>query len=240
MCWGLPAVCAFSGCGIQREYARRGQLLDSLAVRTSRLEAGQAAQQEEAGKLRADVLTELEGLGAQEEQLAAQLNDLGDRLDRISRRLGLGRGNVTPVAGESAKTQDTTRAPADTAGQGLDQLYNTAYLDFTRGKYDVAVAEFRQYIQRFPSSENADNAQYWIGECYYSQGKYQDAEKEFRQVLTAYPDGNKAPSAAYKLALVYLSEKRKPEARNQLKRVVQQYSGSNEAKLAQARLESGE
>jgi tol-pal system protein YbgF len=240
MCWGLPAVCAFSGCGIQREYVRRGQLLDSLAVRTSRLEAGQTTQQEEMGRLRADVLTELEGLGTREEQLAAQLNDLGDRLDRISRRLGLGRGNVTPVGAESAKTQDTTRAPVDSAGLGQDQLYNTAYLDFTRGKYDVAVTEFRQYVQRFPTSDNADNAQYWIGECYYSQGRYQDAEKEFRQVLTAYPDGNKAPSAAYKLALVYLAEKRKPEARNQFKRVVQQYSGSNEAKLAQARLESGE
>ena len=236
--WGLPAVIVFSGCGIQREYVRRGQLLDSVAVRVDRLETANADQQEELRKLRADALTELEGVGRQQAELAAQLNDFSDRLDRISRKLGLGRGDITPVPAESAPAPDTTRPRLDTVGAGEDKLYNTAYLDFTRSKYEVAITEFRQYLTRFPNSENADNAQYWIGECYYSLGKYDDAEREFKLVAARYPDGNKLSAAMYKLGMVYVAVKRLPEARSQFKRVIQQYPGTHEADLSQERLRS--
>ena len=108
------------------------------------------------------------------------------------------------------------------------------------GKYDVAASEFRRYLESFSRSDNADHAQYWIGECFYSLGRLDSAEAAFRQVIVAYPHGKKLPAAEYKLALVYLAQNHKAEATNQLRRVVKEYPGTNEAGLAQKRLESPE
>jgi tol-pal system protein YbgF len=240
---GLLAAVLCSGCSLQREYVRRGQVIDSMSVRLMRVEQAQQRHEQQMAKLRADILTELETIDGRLDQVDARFADVGDRLDRISRRVGAGRGDITPAKAESvpgARTEparpDTAGSVPDTAGLGEDQLYNTAYLDFTRGKYDVAVGEFRRYLAVYSESDNADNAQYWIGESFYSLGRYDSAETGFKQVITGFPKGNKVPAAEYKLGLVYISQNRRAEAVNQLRRVVKQYPGSNEAKLAQDRL----
>jgi tol-pal system protein YbgF len=242
---GLLAAVLCSGCSLQREYVRRGQVLDSMSVRLVRVEQAQQRHDQQMAKLRADILTELETIDGRLDQIDAGIADVGDRLDRISRRVGAGRGDITPVKPESVPgTQpgpvkpDTAKPVPDTVGLGEDQLYNTAYLDFTRGKYDVAISEFRRYLASFSGSDNADNAQYWIGESFYSLGKLDSAEGGFRQVIVGFPNGNKVPAAEYKLGLVYVAQNRKAEATNQLRRVVKEYPGSNEAKLAQERLQT--
>ena len=243
MAAGLLAAVLCAGCSFQREYVRRGQVIDSMSVRLVRVEQAQQRQEQQMAKLRADILTDLETIDSRLDQLDAQIADVGDRLDRISRRVGAGRGDITPVKPESlpgtrpepAKA-DTAKPIPDTVGLAEDQLYNTAYLDFTRGKYDVAISEFRQYLGSFSQTDNADNAQYWIGECFYSLGKLDSAEAGFKQVMAGFPNGNKVSAAEYKLGLVYLAQNRKPEATNQFHRVVREYPGSSEAKLAQERL----
>ena len=240
---GLLAAVSFTGCSFQREYVRRGQVIDSMSVRLVRVEQAQQLHSQQMAKLRADILTELETIDGRLDQLDAQVADVGDRLDRISRRVGAGRGDITPTKPESlpgtrpdSAKSDTAKPVPDTVGLAEDQLYNTAYLDFTRGKYEVAVSEFRRYLASFSGSDNGDHAQYWIGECFYSLGRYDSAEAGFKQVMTGFPNGNKVPAAEYKLGLVYISQNRKAEAANQLRRVVKEYPGSNEAKLAQDRL----
>ncbi len=243
---GLLVAVSCPGCGFQREFVRRGQVLDSMATRLARVGQAQQLHEQEMAKLRADILTETENIEGRLDQFDAQLADLGDRLDRISRRVGAGRGDITPVRPDSpptgARTEpaapDSVMSRSDTVGLAEDQLYNTAYLDFTRGKYDVAISEFRRYLESYSQSDNADNAQYWIGECFYSLGKLDSAEAGFRQVMVAFPEGNKVSAAEYKLGLVYLAQDRRPEAKNQLRRVVKEYPGSNEAKLAQDRLQT--
>jgi tol-pal system protein YbgF len=235
--WGLSVVFSTSGCALKREYVRRGQLLDTLAARVTRVEQSQAQQDEEQRRLRADILTELEAVVSRLDQLSAQGADLNDRLDRLSRKVGIGHGDITPRP-ESAAAPDSGRTRTDTLTVDADQLYSTAYLDFTRGKYEVATSGFRSFVARFSESDNADNAQYWIGECFYSRGMYDSAQVEFEAVLTRFPDGNKAPAAAYKLALVFQQQGRAVEARRQFNRVTKDYPHSNEAKLARDRLQA--
>jgi tol-pal system protein YbgF len=240
---GLLAAALCSGCSLQREYVRRGQVIDSMSVRLVRVEQAQQGHEQQMAKLRADILTELETIDGRLDQVDARFADIGDRLDRISRRVGAGRGDITPVKPESvpgtrpesAKT-DTAKPVPDTVGKAEDDLYNTAYTDFIRGKYDVAISEFRRYLASFSSSDNADNAQYWIGESFYSLGKLDSAEAGFKQVIAGFPTGNKVPAAEYKLGLVYLAQNRKAEATNQFRRVVNEYPGTSESKLAQERL----
>jgi tol-pal system protein YbgF len=212
---------------------RRGQLLDSLAVRVDRMERAQVGAGQELTRLRADAMTKLGGLESRFDQLSAQITDMTQQVDRIGRRPVR---RVEPV--ESVPRSDTAAIAPDTLGARGEQAYNTAYLDYVQSRYELAVTGFRDFLKRFPSSENADNAQYWVGECFYSLGRYEDAEREFRQVLSVWPDGNKAPAAAYKLALTLLAQKRKPEAVSQFRKVMKNYPGTNEARLAEDRLRS--
>ena len=235
--WSLLVVLSLPGCGLKREYVRRGQLMDTLAVRVTRIEQTQARQAEEQRLLRADVLTELESMTARLDQLVARVDDINDRIDRVGRKLGIGHGDITPQP-ESLPPADTTARKPDTLRVDADQLYNTAYLDFTRGKYDVAVSGFRSFIARFPDSDNADNAQYWIGECYYSRGQLDTAEIELKYVLLRYPQGNKAPAAAYKLGLLYEGQGKAAQARSQFDKVIKDYPNSAEAKLSHDRLQA--
>ncbi len=253
----LLAAVLLPGCAMQREYVRRGQLLDSLAVRVARVESEQAIAREDLTTLRADVLTQLEQSVERLDQLNARFDETGDRLDRIGLRLGLGRGNLTPQTQPAetsddaerpqpeARTQPEAAQPAEAdavvdSGPNPQKMYDAAYYDFTRGKYEIAVAGFEDFIRQFPDSDNSDNARYWVGECYYSMGDFGRAETEFGRVLSEYPDGNKVPAAAYKLGMVSLAQSRPADARRAFGEVVAKYPGTNEARLAADRLRAME
>lgn len=236
----LLAVIFFSGCGIQREFVRRGELLDSIAVRVQRLEREQAAQREALNRLRADVLTGLEGVEGRLGEISAQLNDFEERLDRVGRKVGAWRGEITT---ETPAPEESTQVSfPDTTNSGIDadRLYNTAYLDFTRGNYQVAITGFRRFVKLFPSSEMADNAQYWIGECFYSLGQLDSAGVEFQRVINEYPQGNKVPAALYKLGLVYQLQGKEGLAQKKFKEVVDKFPGTPEANLAQEKIKKPE
>ena len=237
----LLAVVLFSGCGYHREFYRQGVVLDSLAVRNDRVERQLAQQDEYVRKLRAELLTEMERFEGELGMMDARLVDLNERLARIGRKLGVWHTAVVAPADSADSTfvpPDTVVVPPDTVRSGVDpdQLYNTAYLDFTRGKYNVAIAGLEQFLKMFPDSDMSDNAQYWIGESWYSEGDLTRAEQEFKKVLIRYPTGNKVPAASYKLGLVYQTQGRLDAARRQFESVIEKYPGTTEAKLAQERL----
>jgi tol-pal system protein YbgF len=234
---GLLAVILFSGCSVYREYVRRGELLDSIALRLERVEQQQQLQNAELARLRADALTGQEKLDASIGEINAELADLGERIEKIGRRVGAWRGELLA---ENPPPAESAPARFDTAVAGIDpdKIYNTAYLDFTRGNYQVAITGFRRFIQLFPASEMADNAQYWIGECFYSLNQLDSARAEFIRVKEKYPEGNKVPAALYKLGLIYQLQGKDRLARQQFEQIISNYPASPEAKLAQERLKN--
>lgn len=245
VCGGLLAAASFGRCSLYKEYVRRGAMVDTLVARVDRLEQAQLRGNAQVTTLRADLLTETEALGTKLDNVDARVVDLTERLERVSRKLGLGRGVLAPNAPDTAHLDTGVVAPdtttfvlPDSPPQGVDpdRLYNNAYLDFTRAKYEVAIAGFRQYLELFAQSEMADNALYWVGECHYSLGRVDSAAVAFRQVLTDYPDGNKAPAAAYKLGLVYQAQGRHADAQRQFADVVNRWPRTPEANLAKDRL----
>lgn len=91
-------------------------------------------------------------------------------------------------------------------------------------------------MRRYPESALADNAQYWIGESYYSQREYVRAAAEFAEVAEKYPAGDKVPASMLKRAYALLSLSKRVEAKALLEKLIKQYPGTNEAELAKARL----
>jgi len=118
-----------------------------------------------------------------------------------------------------------------------EQLFAAAYSDYSRGNYELALSEFQQYVEIYPGSELADNAQYWIGEIYLAQRKLPEAAAEFEKVKTVNPEGDKTSLALYKRGVVLLEADDKEGAVAQFLEVFKNYENSNEAELARQQLE---
>jgi tol-pal system protein YbgF len=144
--------------------------------------------------------------------------------------------NTTPVASPNA-APSTRPAPSARAGGPADNaLYLNALNQLRTGHHDEAVAGLRAFVAAHPQHDLADNAQYWLGECFYDRKDFSTALREFRRVVEAFPDGNKVPDALLKLGLSYLAIGSTRPGREALADLVRRFPQHPTAALAQARL----
>jgi tol-pal system protein YbgF len=161
--------------------------------------------------------------------LGEQLSSTNQRIDRLSEQLAQLRKLVENLPKLPTFTQITPGNP--------DQLFAAAYGDYSRGNYDLAISEFRQYVETYPTSEMADNAQYWIGECYYSKKLLNEAVAEFDKVSLLFPKGDKVPGARFKKGVTLMEQGQLDAGRVELNALIKLYPRSNEAVLARQQLE---
>jgi tol-pal system protein YbgF len=176
----------------------------------------------------ADVREEVGGLAEQVERLDAGLEDLRFRLSQISQQL----------AAASDKLEEVRIAPVARPDAGLDPqaLYRAAYDDYLRGNFDLAILAFTQYLERYAATDLADNAAYWIGECYYRLSRFRDAVTAFDRVLTNFPRSDKIASTLLKRGYAYLELGDRAQGIVNLQGVAREHPTSDEANLAKQRL----
>jgi TolA-binding protein len=131
-----------------------------------------------------------------------------------------------------------------------DDIYETAYLDFRKGAYELAIVGFREFLRRNPRHDLAGNAQYWIGEAHFNVARNHAAAglidratvelewavRELHKVTTDYPRGEKTPAALYKEALGLIELKQPALARQRLQYLIENFPQAEEIPLARARL----
>lgn len=150
-------------------------------------------------------------------------------------------GTTTPSATVPAPSMSEVNvpAPSNTASSGNPmEIYQTAYRDYQRGNFDLAIAGFSDFVRQNPNSDLADNAAYWIGESLFSQKKYQDAIAQFDSVVTRYPQSDKVPGALLKKGYAYIALGERAQGIVQLQYVVHEHPSSQEASLARQKLQS--
>lgn len=118
------------------------------------------------------------------------------------------------------------------------QIYQTAYQDYVNKNYELSILGFREFLTRSPKSPLADNAQYWIGESYYSLNKFNEAMVEFSRVIENYPNSAKKYAALLKKGYSLLELRRTDEGTKELQNLIKMYPQTEEAKLADAKLKS--
>jgi tol-pal system protein YbgF len=118
-----------------------------------------------------------------------------------------------------------------------DQLFAAATGDYFRSNYDLALSEFKTYVETYPGSEKADDAQYFIGEILYAQKKLPEASAAFEKVRVISPSGDKTALALYKRGMVLLDMGRKDEAVAQFLTVFKDYSKTKEGQDAFQKLQ---
>lgn len=116
---------------------------------------------------------------------------------------------VDPAAAAAAGTNPATPPAATTAPtvppppQNPQRAFDSAFGDYARGDFDMAIRGFEYYVEKFPTSPDASKARFHIGESYYSKGSYKEAVAAYGQVITIHKGTDWEPMALYKQGLAY-------------------------------------
>lgn len=113
---------------------------------------------------------------------------------------------------------------------------DSAYADYTAGQFDLAVQGFESFIKSFPRSEQADDAQVYIGNSYLQAGRYDKAVEAYNLAIRTYPNGNLIPDAWYKKGVALLDLKQPARAAEAFEHVAKNYPESSAAFLARQQI----
>jgi tol-pal system protein YbgF len=142
-------------------------------------------------------------------------------------------------ASPAATPPDTaTSAPVISASEtpGPNELFQIGKDQLTRGGNKAARAAFTDLLKRFPDSELAADAQFYIAESYAAEGANLRADTAYAAVVTRYGTSPRAPTALYKRGFLAQKGRRLTTARRLYNELISRYPDSDEAELARERL----
>lgn len=135
---------------------------------------------------------------------------------------------VNPENGANSKPA------SDPAKEG--QEYEAALNQFKAGKYKEAAAGFGAFVQKYPASSLAPNAQYWLGNAWYAQRDCKRAIEAQSVVTTKYADSAKAPDAWLAIATCQQELGNPTGTKRSLETVIAKYPTAPAAETARERL----
>lgn len=201
----------------------------------------------------------LRGLVEEQEYKLKQMEqDQLDRYEDLDRRMSSGMGG-----GASRNAQEPRERPlADSGGtpaQGgqntpsaqagaadaaepdpqREKLIYDAAFDLVKARdFDKAIQAFSAFVRRYPNSEYAGNAQYWLGEIHLVESDLDAAGRAFALVVSQYPGHRKEADALYKLADVERRLGNQDKAAGLYREVMSKHPNSSAAQLARRDLDS--
>jgi len=238
----VAAVTMFSGCASRKQLGKMEQQLDYLVKsnaeikqKVNHLDSLYQAQEEAQVSFLANLRMSITAFDERLEQLSYQLKDLSDRMGKIE--IGAVPSVATKIVADST-TEDST---AQTSMTEVDPavIYNSAFKSLTAGNYEIAVLGFTEYLTSFPNTDLTDDAQFWLGECYYQMDPrdYQKARTEFEKVVKKYPESNRMAGALFKMARCNEELKNTQEAIRLYRDILSKFPQSAEANRSKVQLE---
>jgi tol-pal system protein YbgF len=154
----------------------------------------------------------------------------------IPQALAGGAAPAAAVPGQpGAPAPPTPSAPPP--GVSPQKMYELAWGDYVGAQYNLAVSGFENYIRTFPRSEQAGDAQYFIGESYYQQGMFREAAGAFDRGISDYPNSKRVPDMYFKRGMAQNALGQTDRARESWEFVVKTFPNTDAGRLARQRLD---
>lgn len=224
---------------IQSSHAELKQAVDQLS-------AASEAQRDSLRKTLADGNVALERVEQDLSVLSARVDETNGRIGNLQQELVSMRQTQQPLMlpptetaeGESEEpAEDAPPLPVVAAGPSVTDIYNQARIDYTQGRYALAISGFEDVLATDPQGDLADNAHYWVGESYFAQRQYERAIGSFDTVVRDYPSSNKRSDAYLKKAMALENMDRRSEAMLMYELVIEQFPRTQHQRIARSRLE---
>jgi tol-pal system protein YbgF len=171
-----------------------------------------------------DLSGNLEGLNSQLESSQQRMTQLSQRLDDLqadlARRFNVLTGQVTGTSNQGQ------------AGTTPSDLYRLASNDYQAGKFDLALSGFRNFVNQYPKSELAPQAQFYSGEAEFARKNWVDAAREYDKVVQNYSKSEFEPKALFKRSMALQQIGHTQDAVQGFKRLIQEHPNHDLAKSA--------
>ncbi|MRR16392.1 MAG: tol-pal system protein YbgF [Deltaproteobacteria bacterium] len=147
--------------------------------------------------------------------------------------------NFLEISRKDSPTDVDASAQSKDPGAKQDKAaqYASAYQTFKNGNYTKAREAFQSFLAAYPAGEYSDNAQFWIGECYFFEKKYEKAILEYEKVTKKFPSSNKVPYALLKQGISFQNLGDKVSAKLLLQQVTKDYPNTSQARIARSKLQ---
>ena len=242
---------------LQQDQQQLRQLLLSVTEALKTLDGRLNEQTAANRKGLADQRLLIEGMTDTVRVLRERADDTNVRLGSITQELEALRQSVGTLAQQVAAGPAATPQPADgdpagapagmpTTGPAVvtpppgvspQRTWDTAWDDYTAGRWDLAIEGFETFLRFFPRDIRADDAQLNIGNSLFNAGRFKEAAAAYQRVISDYPTADRVPQAYYKLGTTYQELKQPDVARKFFEIVMKEHPSSPEYFLARQALD---
>lgn len=224
--------------GLFDDEEARKQIADFKAHTESRFD--------QQGKAQLDLVNQLQKLSEEIASLRGQVETLNYELETAKKRQQdfyvdldtrvrkfepqAANANVSP----DGQAQTPAKPAGDPAAEG--QAYEAALNHFKAGRYKEASWGFSSFVQKFPDSDLAPNAQFWLGNAFYALRDCRKAIEVQSVLTTKWPNSTKVPDAYVAIATCQQEMGNPAAAKRNLETVIAKYPDSQAAQTARQRL----
>jgi tol-pal system protein YbgF len=229
------------------------QLGEALKAINARMDAAD----QEAQKRFADQKLLINTLGADLSAIRERTQDTDTRLRKLADEVDALRSTVTsfpsllsapgalPPTETSVIDPNAPPAPAgappapapSTVGLSPSRMLETARSDYFSGSYASAITGFEALLKTFPRTEAAAEAQFMLGETYFTQKRWQDAASAYMLAIQNYPRSGQVPESYYKRGKAQESLGQLDAARASYEQLIKTYPDTSSAGLAKQALD---
>ncbi|MGE0392922.1 MAG: tetratricopeptide repeat protein [Vicinamibacterales bacterium] len=229
-------------------------LADALKAATAQLERKLDQQTDIARKTAADQKILLDNMASDLKVIRERSDETNVRLSSLDQEIEALRAALPPPGSFLPPAVDPTQPdpdgtapvaaapppvapPPNAAGLSPRRMMEQAFADYTAGQYALAVQGYEAFLRTFPASEQADDAQFMVGEAHYAAKKDAEAVAAYGEVIKRFPVGNAAPDAYYKRGLAMERMGNADGARESWQEAVKMFPESDAGRLARQGLD---
>jgi len=176
------------------------QLVNRTDRHEKRIDNVKTFVDDEDGKIRdllANLRADVDDLRMQLARTAGSQEEVVHRLDRIQGKIKGIKGLVDERLGGDRESLPES-LPEDPEG-----MFKVGLEKFNAGYTKTARAIFLEFIRRAPDDEKADDAQFYVGETFFSESRFVEGVTAYRKVYDTYQRGDRFREAVLRIGLCY-------------------------------------
>jgi tol-pal system protein YbgF len=235
---------------VSRLQLATNQLAEQLKLINKRLDDQSSSDQKQVADVRlliTNLATTVSTIREKVDDNTVRVSQLGQELPAIRSGLSMVATQLNTLVGllqPPVNPIDPSAPPGTAPGQiGSVQLpdsptaiFQAAMNDYTANRLPLAIEGFTQYVNDYPTSPKAAEAQFYIGMALFNDKKGKEAVEAFDKVVRNYKGSPQVPDALYQQALVHMQLGQKAAAMKLFQQVAKEFPETASGMMAKQRL----